>query len=98
MVTPFGRGRGHRHLSPVVATARMCERQISRGGRGREEDRCDRWACARRPGVRKLATGTTDSPKAASANESKKHVAGKPGTPFGHCVLGSAQLLKDKQS
>jgi hypothetical protein len=46
----------------------------------------------------KLASGTTDSPKAACAKESKKHVAGKPGTPYSNCVTGGAQLLKDKNS
>ena len=28
--------------------------------------------------------------------ESKKHVAGKPGTPFSLCVSGGAQLLQEK--
>jgi hypothetical protein len=46
----------------------------------------------------KLATGTTSSAKAACTSESKKHVAGKPGTPYSLCVSGGAQLLQDKSS
>jgi hypothetical protein len=44
----------------------------------------------------KLATGATDSPKAACAGMSKKHVAGEKGTPFSRCVSAGAKLLKDK--
>jgi hypothetical protein len=46
----------------------------------------------------KLASGATSSPKTACASESKKHVAGKPGTPFSLCVSGGAKLLQDKSS
>jgi hypothetical protein len=46
----------------------------------------------------KLASGSTNSPKAACASESKKHVAGKPGTPYSLCVSGGAKLLHDQSS
>jgi hypothetical protein len=43
----------------------------------------------------KLASGQTDSPKAACAALSKKHVAGKPGTPYSNCVSDGAKLLNN---
>jgi hypothetical protein len=42
----------------------------------------------------KLASGSSSSPKAACATESKKHVAGKPGTPYSLCVSAGAKLLQ----
>ena len=44
----------------------------------------------------KLATGKTNSPKAACATESKAHVAGHKGTAFSECVAGGEKLLKSK--
>jgi hypothetical protein len=46
----------------------------------------------------KLATGSTNSPRAACKNESKKHVAGQHGTPFSQCVSAGAKLKKDQAS
>jgi hypothetical protein len=45
----------------------------------------------------KLASGQTNSPKAACSALSKKHVAGEKGTPFSRCVAGGAKLLKDQK-
>jgi hypothetical protein len=45
----------------------------------------------------KLATGKTDSPKAACSALSKKHVAGEKGTPFSRCVAAGAKLVKDEK-
>ena len=45
----------------------------------------------------KLATGQTDSPKAACSAMSKKHVAGEKGTPYSRCVAAGAKLLKDQK-
>jgi hypothetical protein len=44
----------------------------------------------------KLATGKTDSARAACAAESKKHVAGEKGTPFSRCVSAAAKLKADQ--
>ncbi|MGZ4170834.1 MAG: hypothetical protein ACXVRN_05680 [Solirubrobacteraceae bacterium] len=44
----------------------------------------------------KLAHGSTASPRTACTNESKRHVAGTPGTPFSICVSGAAKLLKNQ--
>ena len=44
----------------------------------------------------KLASGQTDSPKAACSAMSKKHVAGEKGTPFSRCVAAGAKLLRDQ--
>jgi len=45
----------------------------------------------------KLATGKTDSPKAACSAMSKKHVAGEKGTPYSRCVAAGAKLLRDQK-
>jgi hypothetical protein len=45
----------------------------------------------------KLATGKTDSPKAACSAMSKKHVAGETGTPYSRCVAVGAKLLADQK-
>ena len=45
----------------------------------------------------KLATGKTDSPKAACSALSKKHVAGEKGTPYSRCVAAGAKLLADQK-
>jgi hypothetical protein len=42
----------------------------------------------------KLASGSTNNPRTACKDESKKHVAGTPGTPFSLCVSSGAKLLK----
>src|SRR5438046_2560783 len=44
----------------------------------------------------KVATGKTDSPKAACSAMSKKHVTGEKGTPFSRCVAAGAKLLRDQ--
>jgi len=46
----------------------------------------------------KLANGLVKTPFAACKGESKKHVAGKHGTPFSLCVVGAAQLLKSQHA
>jgi hypothetical protein len=43
----------------------------------------------------KLAKGTTDSPRKACKDLSKKHVKGEKGTPFSRCVVAGAKLLKE---
>ena len=43
----------------------------------------------------KLATGQTNSPKAACSAMSKKHVAGEKGTPYSRCVAAGAKLKQD---
>jgi hypothetical protein len=45
----------------------------------------------------KLASGQTNSPKAACSAMSKKHVAGQKGTPYSRCVVAGAQLKKDQK-
>jgi hypothetical protein len=45
----------------------------------------------------KLASGQTNSPKAACSSMSKKHVAGEKGTPYSRCVAAGAKLLKDQR-
>jgi hypothetical protein len=45
----------------------------------------------------KLASGQTNSPKAACSALSKKHVAGEKGTPYSRCVAAGAKLKKDQQ-
>jgi len=40
----------------------------------------------------KLASGQTDSPKAACRTLSKKHVAGQKGTPYSQCLKAAAKL------
>jgi hypothetical protein len=44
----------------------------------------------------KLANGSATNPAKACANESRKHVAGKPGTPYSACVSGANKLLKQQ--
>jgi hypothetical protein len=44
----------------------------------------------------KLANGQSKNPTTACKNESKKHVPGKPGTPFSNCVAAAAKLLKSR--
>jgi hypothetical protein len=44
----------------------------------------------------KLASGATDNPRTACSDDSKKHVAGSPGTPFSLCVSSGAKLLKTR--
>jgi hypothetical protein len=44
----------------------------------------------------KLASGKTDSPRAACSAESKQHVKGEKGTPFSRCVSGAAKLKADE--
>ena len=44
----------------------------------------------------KLASGQTDSPKAACSAMSKKHVAGEKGTPYSRCVAAGAKLQRDQ--
>jgi hypothetical protein len=41
----------------------------------------------------KLAKGTTDSPRAACKDLSKKHTKGEKGTPYSRCVVAGAKLL-----
>jgi hypothetical protein len=43
----------------------------------------------------KLAKGTTDSPRQACKDLSKKHTKGEKGTPFSRCVVAGAKLLKE---
>jgi hypothetical protein len=43
----------------------------------------------------KLAKGTTDSPREACKDLSKKHTKGEKGTPFSRCVVEGAKLLKE---
>lgn len=43
----------------------------------------------------KPAKGTTDSPRKACKDLSKKHTKGEKGTPFSRCVVEGAQLLKE---
>jgi hypothetical protein len=43
----------------------------------------------------KLASGSTNDPKAACATLSKKHDAGHKGTPFSRCVSAAAKLNKE---
>ena len=45
----------------------------------------------------KLASGQTDSPKAACSTLSRKHVAGEKGTPYSRCVAAGAKLLRDQK-
>jgi hypothetical protein len=45
----------------------------------------------------KLASGQTNSPKAACSAMSKKHVAGEKGTPYSRCVAAGAKLQKDQR-
>jgi hypothetical protein len=40
-----------------------------------------------------LATHKTTNPAMACKSESKRHVAGKPGTPYSLCVSAAAKLL-----
>jgi hypothetical protein len=40
----------------------------------------------------KLASGETDSPKAACKSLSKKHVRGEKGTPYSRCIVAAAKL------
>jgi hypothetical protein len=46
----------------------------------------------------KLAKGTTDSPRAACKDLSKKHVKGEKGTPFSRCVAEGAKLLREQRA
>jgi hypothetical protein len=41
----------------------------------------------------KLAKGTTNSPREACKELSKKHIKGEKGTPFSRCVVAGAKLL-----
>jgi hypothetical protein len=43
----------------------------------------------------KLAKGTTDSPRKACKELSKKHTKGEKGTPFSRCVVAGAKLLRE---
>ena len=45
----------------------------------------------------KLASGQTNSPKAACSALSRKHVAGEKGTPYSRCVAAGAKLLADQK-
>jgi hypothetical protein len=46
----------------------------------------------------KLATGKTNSPKAACVALSKAHVKGHKGTAFSECVTAGEKLLKSKSN
>jgi hypothetical protein len=46
----------------------------------------------------KLAKGTTDSPRAACKDLSKKHTKGEKGTPFSRCVVEGAKLLREQRA
>jgi hypothetical protein len=46
----------------------------------------------------KLATDTTDSPRRACKDLSKKHTAGEKGTPFSRCVVQGAKLLREQKA
>jgi len=59
------------------------DRRISSHARGRRfETRRAHWVFCRK------------NPRTAYKDESKKHVAHHPGTPFSLCVSGAAKLLK----
>ena len=44
----------------------------------------------------KLAKGTTDSPRKACKELSKKHTEDEKGTPFSRCVVAGAKLLREQ--
>jgi hypothetical protein len=46
----------------------------------------------------KLAKGTTDSPRAACKDLSKKHVEGEKGTPYSRCVVAGAKLRREQRA
>jgi hypothetical protein len=46
----------------------------------------------------KLANGTTDSPRAACKDLSKKHTKGEKGTPYSRCVVEGAKLLREQRA
>jgi hypothetical protein len=46
----------------------------------------------------RLAKGTTDSPREACRNMSKKHTKGEKGTPFSRCVVEGAKLLRQQRA
>jgi hypothetical protein len=46
----------------------------------------------------KLAKGTSDSPRKACKDLSKKHVEGEKGTPYSRCVVAGAKLLREQRA
>jgi hypothetical protein len=46
----------------------------------------------------KLAKGTSDSPRKACKDLSKKHVEGQKGTPYSRCVVEGAKLRREQRA
>ena len=74
------------------AYGRYCHDQSKKHVAGQEGTHFSQCVTA----MAKLASGQTDSPKAACSAMSKKHVAGEKGTPFSRCVAAGAKLLRDQ--
>ena len=79
--------------SKAKAYGRYCQDQSKKHVAGQKGTPFSQCVTA----MAKLATGKTDSPKAACSAMSKKHVAGEKGTPYSRCVAAGAKLLADQR-
>jgi hypothetical protein len=92
--TPHNPGPSASLPAKAKAYGKSCQDQSKKhitGQRGTPFSQCV-TAMAR------LATGKTDSARAACRGASKKHVKGQNGTPFSRCVSAGAKLLRQQHS
>jgi hypothetical protein len=74
------------------AYGKNCQGQSKKHVKGEKGTAFSRCVTA----MAKVASGSTDSPRAACKTLSKKHVKGEKGTAYSRCVSAAAKLLKDK--
>jgi hypothetical protein len=77
----------------VKAYGRYCQNQSKKHVAGQKGTPFSQCVTA----MAKLATGQTNSPKAACSPMSKKHVAGEKGTPYSRCVAAGVKLKNDQK-
>jgi hypothetical protein len=100
---PVNRGTEHKPATPgpkadlptkAKAYGRRCQDQSKKRSDAAEGTKGTPFSqCV--TAMAKLAKGTTDSPRQACKDLSKKHVKGEKGTPFSRCVVEGAKLLKE---
>ena len=85
-------GAGATLPAKAKAYGRYCQNQSKKHVAGQKGTPFSQCVTA----MAKLASGKTDSPRAACKTLSHKHVDGQSGTPFSRCVSGGAKLLRDR--
>jgi len=82
------------HATKAKAYGKSCQGQSKKHVKGEKGTAFSRCVTA----MAKVASGASDSAKAACKGLSKKHVKGEKGTPFSRCVVAAAKLLKQRHA